>query len=612
MASASSVRDITQELRRRRLIPDLTRIQNSVLYGLKRLEYTDILRDVGVQDMSVLHLRLSVLGGSQPHPDMPSPGDHGPGPSTFTRRRGKFPSSRPDVWTPEGATGKYTCNVCPAFAPVGIKKIAEHEQSTRHSKNLKREDERKSEASGPSRCPPVLGPLNDILRHVIHHPAERELSRNSWVNDAGVVDWGSDFMDVDAQLQAPLSVQNAQFLTERLHAYLNEPAVEDNSEDEADERSETASVASREYQTPHKTRRVIDMDNDKTEWFPWPDKETCVLDILRHIPRCSFSKKQNAAIHWAMSALGVHDLPSDRVMDDIDKALQPLCGIQSIRYSGKLMINHVYYVNDLAAIIAQEMANPSAWQASRWRHELDPDLATPMIRIGAQDFFTLEPTVLRDGTICMPSRWFKRGTDTWAEVWMMRQFNLNGVPGWLVDNQTTYEIKSSDLLVSFPDFINTYVHRGVPDPRIIHGLQNNPATFTDWTSTDPSKGNRWRLQAVTTSSPPVGLAELVAKERGLFPNDQISLIPVTEPVAAGRAQHPAAEGSQPRMFPPPRVNAAMQPGPAGYQLAPLQFQPGPSTGMGLSLPSMASLGDRQVLAGNQQNNASFASGPGHA
>ncbi|KAJ7641154.1 hypothetical protein FB45DRAFT_1124604 [Roridomyces roridus] len=252
------------------------------------------------------------------------------------------------------------------------------------------------------------------------------------------------------------------------------------------------------------------MDNDKTEWFPWPDKETCVLDILRHIPRCSFSKKQNAAIHWAMSALGVHDLPSDRVMDDIDKALQPLCGIQSIRYSGKL--NHVYYVNDLAAIIAQEMANPSvreklhflpedtrpslsqAWQASRWRHELDPDLATPMIRIGAQDFFTLEPTVLRDGTICMPSRWFKRGTDTWAEVWMMRQFNLNGVPGWLVDNQTTYEIKSSDLLVSFPDFINTYVHRGVPDPRIIHG-ENNPATFTDWTSTDPSKGNRWRLQA---------------------------------------------------------------------------------------------------------------------
>jgi hypothetical protein len=52
-----------------------------------------------------------------------------------------------------------------------------------------------------------------------------------------------------------------------------------------------------------------------------------------------------------MLALGLKDLPSDRVMDDIDKALQNMCGIQSIRYSGKL--GHVYYVNDLAAIIAQ-------------------------------------------------------------------------------------------------------------------------------------------------------------------------------------------------------------------------------------------------------------------
>lgn len=50
-------------------------------------------------------------------------------------------------------------------------------------------------------------------------------------------------------------------------------------------------------------------------------------------------------------SLGLADLPSDRVMDDIDKALQPLCGIQSIRYSGKL--GHVYYTNDFAAIIAQ-------------------------------------------------------------------------------------------------------------------------------------------------------------------------------------------------------------------------------------------------------------------
>ncbi|KAJ6598731.1 hypothetical protein B0H10DRAFT_2085071, partial [Mycena sp. CBHHK59/15] len=82
--------------------------------------------------------------------------------------------------------------------------------------------------------------------------------------------------------------------------------------------------------------------------------------------------------------LGLSDLPSDRVMDDIDKYLQKMCG-----------------VNDLAAIIAQEMSNPTvrehlhflpedtkpslsqAWQAGRWLDELDSDLTTPMIRIHA-------------------------------------------------------------------------------------------------------------------------------------------------------------------------------------------------------------------------------------
>ncbi|KAJ7764528.1 hypothetical protein DFH07DRAFT_376904 [Mycena maculata] len=321
-------------------------------------------------------------------------------------------------------------------------------------------------------------------------------------------------MDVDTHLQPPLSVRNTQFLTERLHAYLNEPALDVNSEDEPDERSDASSTTSsdsEEYHPARKTRRVIDLENLGSDWFPWPDKETCVLDILRHIPRCSFSKKQNTAIHWGMTALGLRDLPSDRVMDDIDKALQPLCGIQSVRYSGKL--GHIYYVNDLAAIIAQEMANPSvreklhfypedsdpslsqAWQAGRWREELDSDLTTPMIRIKTQDFFIHEPTVLRDGTVCMPTRWFERGNQQWAQVWKMREYNHHGTAGWLVDSQKTYEIKSSDLLLSFPDFIRTHAHRKLSDPRIIHGMQINTVDVLPWTKTNTAEGNRWRKQA---------------------------------------------------------------------------------------------------------------------
>jgi hypothetical protein len=39
----------------------------------------------------------------------------------------------------------------------------------------------------------------------------------------------------------------------------------------------------------------------------------CVLDILRHVPCCAFSRKQNTVIHWAMLCLGLNKLPSESV-----------------------------------------------------------------------------------------------------------------------------------------------------------------------------------------------------------------------------------------------------------------------------------------------------------
>ncbi|KAJ6632502.1 hypothetical protein B0H10DRAFT_2251960 [Mycena sp. CBHHK59/15] len=169
---------------------------------------------------------------------------------------------------------------------------------------------------------------------------------------------------------------------------------------------------------------------------------------------CAFSKKQNAEIHWAMLALELKDLPSDRVMDDIDKYPKKMCGVQSIRYSGKL--GHVYYVNDLAALIAQvgQYTKPSlsqAWQAKCWLNELDSDLTTPMIRIHKQDFFINKPTLLSNGIVCMPVRWFTRGKKTFARVWKMRWASetLRG-HGWIIEGDHEFDVEASDFLVSFP------------------------------------------------------------------------------------------------------------------------------------------------------------------
>ncbi|KAJ6570771.1 hypothetical protein B0H10DRAFT_1839734 [Mycena sp. CBHHK59/15] len=179
-----------------------------------------------------------------------------------------------------------------------------------------------------------------------------------------------------------------------------------------------------------------------------------------------------------MLALGLKDLPSDRVMDDIDKSLQKMCGVQSIRYSGKL--GHVYYVNDLAAIIAQEMANPSvrknlhfipedtkpslsqAWQASRWLQELDSDLTTPMMREHNQDFYINEPTVLSNGAVCMPTRWFKRDGKIFARAWKMRWASETLVGhGWIVEGDQEFDIDSAQLLVSFPLLVTSHISEGL-------------------------------------------------------------------------------------------------------------------------------------------------------
>ena len=52
-----------------------------------------------------------------------------------------------------------------------------------------------------------------------------------------------------------------------------------------------------------------------------------------------------------MLALGVPDLPSDHEVDRITKSLQRLLGVESIHYQGAM--GHVYYVNDMAKLIAQ-------------------------------------------------------------------------------------------------------------------------------------------------------------------------------------------------------------------------------------------------------------------
>ncbi|KAL1662140.1 hypothetical protein GGF50DRAFT_59618 [Schizophyllum commune] len=279
---------------------------------------------------------------------------------------------------------------------------------------------------------------------------------------------------------------------------------------------------------------------ESSPWFPWPDRLTYIFDVLRNIPRCAFSRKQIGAIRWAMSAAGLGDRPpSDSTLDTVDRNLQEMCGIRSIRYSGKL--GHVYYANDLAGIIAQEMANPNvrpqlhflpedtapkvseAWQAERWLHELDPQLATPMIRLGKQDYYVFEPALLRgngghgvgfEDHVFMPIRWFLRNGRKFGKAWRLHPVKAgDGREGWLVDARHEVEVDSAQLLLSFPEFVEAFHAYNVADPRNIFGVfviypcrdpsdypigiqrTDDATNLWDQAGSDPINGNAWRKKA---------------------------------------------------------------------------------------------------------------------
>ncbi|KAF8232775.1 hypothetical protein L208DRAFT_1270259 [Tricholoma matsutake] len=141
-----------------------------------------------------------------------------------------------------------------------------------------------------------------------------------------------------------------------------------------------------------------------------------------HLPCSVFSHQQLDLFLWLLKVNNINDVPSVKAMQNINTALQKICGVESIPYNGAL--GHHYFVNSLSQIIAQEMANPKicphfhfypedssprleeARQGNRWLCELLADQMTPMVHIDDNNFFIYEPTMLHNCQCCIPVRWF--------------------------------------------------------------------------------------------------------------------------------------------------------------------------------------------------------------
>ena len=120
-----------------------------------------------------------------------------------------------------------------------------------------------------------------------------------------------------------------------------------------------------------------------------------------------------------------------------------------------------------------------AWQGDRWRHDLNSSLTTPMIQIGAQDFYLFEPTKLDDGRVILPTRWFFRtevegGRTTkhfFAEACRLEAVVSEGSPsGYVAHEYDQFVIDARGLMFAFPKLVETFHMDDLPDPRVMLGL----------------------------------------------------------------------------------------------------------------------------------------------
>ncbi|EJD45161.1 hypothetical protein AURDEDRAFT_165704 [Auricularia subglabra TFB-10046 SS5] len=159
-------------------------------------------------------------------------------------------------------------------------------------------------------------------------------------------------------------------------------------------------------------------------WFPYPQKTWTILHLLRIIPRMRLSDSQFKLILWAMCECGARDVPSFYALHKLEAKLRTSIGAATVQHTSEL--GNVFYSNDIRDTISMELCNPQVaehlvfypelnapavsevWQATRWT-ELPPDMLTPMIRVGAHDFFIGELAQLSSGSFVIPCMWFTRG-----------------------------------------------------------------------------------------------------------------------------------------------------------------------------------------------------------
>ena len=129
----------------------------------------------------------------------------------------------------------------------------------------------------------------------------------------------------------------------------------------------------------------------------------------------------------------------------------------------------VFYPEDAVKHLSE------VYQAQHWLQDMDPTLLTPMVCVHGHDFFIFKPTLLTDGTACMPTHWFTwKGSNHFsAESWPLIAHMITNRPGWVVMEHAAFVLLSEHLLHNFTSFCASHTTYNIPHPASIHGAHTS-------------------------------------------------------------------------------------------------------------------------------------------
>ncbi|KAJ7221179.1 hypothetical protein C8J57DRAFT_1594096 [Mycena rebaudengoi] len=187
------------------------------------------------------------------------------------------------------------------------------------------------------------------------------------------------------------------------------------------------------------------------EWYPYPTKLMFLLDLLDNFPRMRVSSSLMRVFLWILKEAQCKDVPSFDHLRRIQKGLRTQCGIPSIPC--KSVQGNVFFMNDPAAIIAKDWANPTTrklihvypeipedgiiceiWHAQKWRKDMDLEILSPMFAAGVSHYYVNEVARVRDGNLVIPIRWVKFRDKIYADTFSVI-FNEQG-EATIVDTET--------------------------------------------------------------------------------------------------------------------------------------------------------------------------------